>query len=231
LCQRAENEFVGARCGIMDQFISVHANKNHALSLDCRTLEFQQVPIPASVHLVICNTMVRHSVAAGKYNERRAECETAARFFGEQVPGVRTLRDVTPLDFEKFGGQLPEVIQKRCRHVLTENSRVLEAANALQSGDVQLFGRLMESSHASLRDDFEVSCEELELMVGFARQIQGLYGARMTGGGFGGCTINLVEEDQVEAFRTNVCAGYESATGRTPEIYISQAVDGAGRLA
>jgi galactokinase len=230
-CQRAENEFVGARCGIMDQFISVHANRNHALSLDCRTLEFRQLPIPAGVQLVICNTMVRHSVAAGKYNERRAECEAAARFFGEHVPGVRTLRDVTPADFEKFGGQLPAVIQKRCRHVLTENSRVLQAANALQSGNIHLFGRLMASSHASLRDDFEVSCEELELMVGLARQNRGLYGARMTGGGFGGCTINVVQEDQVEAFRTNVCAGYEGATGRTPEIYISPAVDGAGRLA
>ncbi len=230
LCQRAENEFVGARCGIMDQFISVHANKNHALSLDCRTLEFRRLPIPTGVQLVICNTMVRHSVAAGKYNERRAECEAAARFFGEHVQGVRTLRDVTLADFEKFGGQLPEVIQRRCRHVLTENSRVLEAAKALQSGDVQLFGRLMESSHASLRDDFEVSCKELELMVGLARQHKGLYGARMTGGGFGGCTINLVKEDQAEGFRTIVAAEYERATGRAPEIYISAAAGGAGKV-
>jgi galactokinase len=231
LCQRAENEFVGARCGIMDQFISVHGKRNHALRLDCRTLEFQQLPIPSDVRLVICNTMVRHSVAAGEYNRRRAECETGARFFGERVPGAKTLRDVTPADFEEFGGQLPPVIQKRCRHVLTENSRVLQAAEALKSGDLRQFGRLMESSHASLRDDFEVSCEELDLMVRLAQQNEGVYGARMTGGGFGGCTINLVQEENVEELRTKVAAAYERATGRVPEIYVSAAADGAGRLA
>ena len=230
LCQRAENEFVGARCGIMDQFISVHGKKNHALRLDCRTLEFQQLPIPSGVRLVICNTMVRHSVAAGKYNERRAECETAARFFAERVRGARTLRDVATADFEKFGGRLPEAIRKRCRHVLSENLRVLRAAEALQSGDVHVFGRLMGSSHDSLRDDFEVSCEELDLMVRLAEQNKGVYGARMTGGGFGGCTINLVHEDHVEAFQRNVTAGYESVTGRVPEIYVSPAANGAGRL-
>jgi galactokinase len=231
LCQRAENEFVGARCGIMDQFVSVYGERDHALRLDCRTLEFRQLPIPADVRLVICNTMVRHSVAAGEYNKRRAECETAARFFAERVSGARSLRDVTTADFEKFGTQLPEVIRKRCRHVLTENSRVLQAAEALQSGDLRLFGRLMRSSHASLRDDFQVSCEELDLMVRLAQQNQGVYGARMTGGGFGGCTINLVQKDHVEGFQANVAAGYESATGRVPEIYVSPAADGAGRLA
>jgi galactokinase len=231
LCQRAENEFVGARCGIMDQFISVHGKQNHALRLDCRTLEFRQRSIPADVRLVICNTMVRHSVAAGKYNERRAECETAARFFAERVPGARTLRDVTVADFEKLGGQLPEVIRRRCRHVLSENLLVLQAAEALELGDLHLFGRLMGNSHASLRDDFEVSCEELDLMVRLAQQNNGVYGARMTGGGFGGCTINLVQKDHVEAFQRNVAAGYESATGRAPEIYISPAADGACRLA
>jgi len=231
LCQRAENEFVGARCGIMDQFVSVHGKRNHALRLDCRTLEFRQLPIPSGMRLVICNTMVRHSVAAGEYNKRRAECETAARYFAERMPGARTLRDVTPADFEKFGRELPEVIRRRCRHVLRENSRVLQAADALQSGDVDLLGRLMESSHASLRDDFEVTCEELDLMVRLARENPGVYGARMTGGGFGGCTINLVQEAHVEEFRAKVAAGYERATGRVPEIYISSAADGASRLA
>jgi galactokinase len=231
LCQRAENEFVGARCGIMDQFIAVHGKKNHAMRLDCRTLDFQQMSIAAGVRLAICNTMVRHSVAAGEYNKRRAECETAARFFAERVPGTRTLRDVTPADFEKYGGELPEGIRRRCRHVLSENARVLRAAEALQSGDLDLLGRLMESSHASLRDDFEVSCGELDLMVRLARQNPGVYGVRMTGGGFGGCTINLVEEDQAEGFRANVAAAYERATARVAEIYISPAADGAGRLA
>jgi len=230
LCQRAENEFVGARCGIMDQFISVHGKKNHALCLDCRTLEYRQLAIPADLRLVICNTMVRHSVAAGEYNQRRAECEAAARFFAERVPGAKFLRDVASADFEKFGGQLAEVIRKRCRHVVTENTRVLQAAKALASGDVEGFGQLMARSHASLRDDFEVTCEELNLMVRLAEQNKGVYGARMTGGGFGGCTINLVQKDHLETFQRTVAAEYESATGRAPEIYISPAADGADRL-
>ncbi len=230
-CQQAENEFVGARCGIMDQFVSVHGKKNHALRLDCRTLECRQLAIPSGLRLVICNTMVRHSVAAGEYNKRRAECETAARYFAERVPGARTLRDVSEADFERFGGDLPEVIRKRCRHVLQENSRVLQAADALRSGDMDLLGRLMESSHASLRDDFEVSCEELDLMVRLAGENSGVHGARMTGGGFGGCTINVVQETYVEEFRAKVATGYERATGRLPEIYVSSAADGAGRLA
>src|SRR5215469_5489264 len=194
LSQQAENEFVGARCGIMDQFISVHGKRNHALRLDCRTLEYRLLPIPPDVRLVICNTMVRHSLAAGEYNERRAECEAGAKFFAERVPGVKTLRDVTLEDFERYASQMPEVIRKRCHHILTENLRVLQAAEALQAGDLKLFGRLMGGSHVSLRVDFEVSCEELDLMVELAGQNPGVFGARMTGGGFGGCTINLVEE-------------------------------------
>jgi galactokinase len=231
LCQQAENEFVGARCGIMDQFISVHGRKNHALRLDCRTLEYDLLPIPADVRLVICNTQVRHQLAAGEYNQRRAECEAAARYFAERVPGVKSLRDVTMEDFHQFGGELPELIRKRCRHVLSENLRVLQAAQALEANDLGLFGRLMAGSHASLRDDFEVSCEELDLMVRLAEGEKGVYGARMTGGGFGGCTINLVQENQVAEFKRNVSKGYEHETGRVPEIYISSAADGASRLA
>ena len=231
LCQQAENEFVGARCGIMDQFISVHGKKYHALRLDCRSLEYRLFPIPTDVRLVICNTMVRHSLSGGEYNVRRAECESAARFFADRIPGVRSLRDVTLADFEKYGGAMPEVIRKRCRHILTENARVLLAAEALETGDLNLFGKLMGESHASLRDDFEVSCEELDVMVEVAGKNEGVYGARMTGGGFGGCTINLVREAHVESFRKNVSAGYEHATGLIPEIYISSAADGAGRLA
>src|SRR5215471_1675331 len=230
LSQQAENEFVGARCGIMDQFISVHGKRNHALRLDCRTLEYRLLPIPPNLRLVICNTMVRHSLAAGEYNERRAECEAGAKFFAERVPGVKSLRDVTLEDFEKYASQMPEAIRKRCHHILTENLRVLQAAEALQAGDLKLFGRLMGGSHVSLRDDFEVSCEELDLMVELAGENTGVFGARMTGGGFGGCTINLVEENQAEAFKKNVASGYEKATGRAPEVYVSSAADGAGRI-
>jgi len=231
LCQRAENEFVGARCGIMDPFVSVHGKKNHALRLDCRTLEYELLPIPANVRLVICNTMVKHALSGGEYNTRRSECESAAHFFAERMPAVKSLRDVTLKDFEKFGTEMPERIQKRCRHVLTENERVGLAAEALRSGDLVLCGKLMAASHASLRDDFEVSCGELDLMIELAQRSPGLYGARMTGGGFGGCTINLVEEKQVENFRERMAAGYEREVGRAPEIYISAPADGAGLVA
>lgn len=231
LCQQAENEFIGARCGIMDQFISVHGKKNHALRLDCRTLESRLLPIPADTSLVICNTMVRHSHAAGKYNDRRKECELGAHFFSQWIPNVRSLRDVTMKDFERFAGQLPEQIKKRCRHVLTENMRVLQASDALEQGDLKLFGRLMGSSHASLRDDFEVSSRELDLMVELAGGQPGVYGARMTGGGFGGCTINLVQEKNASQFKEQIIKAYKVRMGREPEVYISSAAGGASRLA
>jgi len=231
LCQQAENEFVGARCGIMDQFISVQGKKDHALLLDCRTLAYQLLPIPPEVSVVICNTMVRHSHSASGYNQRRAECEAATQFFSERLPGVKALRDVSAEDFEKLGGELPEVIRKRARHVVTENARVLKAGEALAASDVKRFGTLMKESHASLRDDFEVSCEEVDVMVRLAEENPGVYGSRMTGGGFGGCTINLVESTFVEQFKSKVLARYEKTTGRAAEIYVSSAADGAGRLA
>jgi galactokinase len=230
LCQQAENEFVGARCGIMDQFVCVHGQKDHALQLDCRSLEYRLFAVPPEVHLVICNTMVRHSLAAGEYNQRREECEAAARYFSERLPGVRALRDVTIENLAELGAQLPERIQKRARHVISEDARVLQAAEALQSKDLARFGKLMADSHASLRDDFEVSSEELDLMVRLAEQSDGVYGARMTGGGFGGCAIALVEADHVERFKTRVSAEYERIAGRAPELYVSSAANGAGRL-
>lgn len=231
LCQRAENEFVGARCGIMDQFVSVHGKKDHALLLDCRSLEYRHQPILEDVRLVICNTMVRHSVAGGEYNQRRRECEEAAEFFARVVPGAKALRDISLAVFEKHGAALPAVVQKRCRHVITENARVIEAGEALTRRDLQRFGELMRESHTSLRDDFRVSCAELDIMVELATQLDGVYGARMTGGGFGGCTINLVKSQKVETFKNHVVAGYEKATGRHPEIYVCTAGDGVRVLA
>jgi galactokinase len=230
LCQRAENEFVGARCGIMDQFVSVHGHKDHALLLDCRSLENQQVPIPENVRLLISNTMVRHSLAGGEYNLRRKECEAGAHFFAEKKADVKALRDVSLEDFQKWQVEIPEMIRKRCRHVISENARVIKAVEALGKKDVILFGKLMIESHASLRDDFEVSCEELDLMVDLAGKIEGVYGARMTGGGFGGCTINLVKSEAVEEFQAKVAEGYERATGRKPEIYVCMAADGVKRV-
>lgn len=231
LCQHAENEFVGARCGIMDQFVSVHGREDHALQLDCRSLEYRLLRVPPEVRLVICNTMVRHSLAAGEYNLRRAECEAATRYFSKWLPGVNALRDVTMEDFMQFGAQLPKEIRKRARHVISENARVLQAAEALATKDLHLFGNLMGRSHASLRDDFEVSCEELDIMVRLAEQNDGVYGARMTGGGFGGCTINLVQADHVQRFKTRIAREYERAAGSAPEIYVSSAADGAKSLA
>jgi galactokinase len=231
LCQRAENDFVGARCGIMDQFVSVHGKKDQALLLDCRSLEYRHQPILEDVRLVICNTMVRHSVAGGEYNQRRRECEMAAEFFARVVPGAKALRDVSLEDFEKHGAALPDIVQKRSRHVITEDARVIEAGEALTQCNLQRFGELMRESHTSLRDDFQVSCAELDIMVELAMQVDGVYGARMTGGGFGGCTINLVESQKVETFKNCVMAGYEKATGRRAEIYVCTAGDGVSVLA
>jgi galactokinase len=229
LCQRAENEFVGARCGIMDQFVSVHGLRDHALLLDCRNLEYSHQPLPENVRLVICNTMVRHSLAGGEYNRRRQECEAGARFFAERRTGVKALRDVSLEEFQKYAGALPEAIRKRCRHVIGENARVVEAAESLRRHDLVRFGQLMAESHASLRDDFEVSCRELDVMVDLARGADGVYGARMTGGGFGGCTVNLVERENVDEFKAKIEAGYEQAIGQRPEVYVCTASDGVRR--
>ncbi len=231
LCQQAENEFVGARCGIMDQFVASHGRRGQALLLDCRSLEYRQLPLPPDVALAICNTMVKHSIAKGEYNQRRAECEAGVRTLSKRLPQVRALRDVTVEDLETYGQELPNVVMRRCRHVIGENVRVLHAAAALELGDLQAFGSLMLESHRSLRDDFEVSCAELDLMVELAGRAEGVYGTRMTGGGFGGCTIALVRSGCVEAFQRMVREGYERSTGRKPEIYICSAADGVGQVA
>jgi galactokinase len=230
LCQQAENEFVGARCGIMDQFVASHGKCGQALLLDCRSLEYRLLPLPGDAALAICNTMVKHSIAKGEYNQRRAECEAGVRGLSRYLPNTRALRDVTPQDLETYGRELPETIRRRCRHVVNENARVLEAAIALERGDLQAFGSLMLASHRSLRDDFEVSCPELDLMVKLAEQAEGVYGTRMTGGGFGGCTVALVQAACVEAFQRTVQEGYERSTGCKPEIYICSAADGVGRV-
>lgn len=230
LCQRAENEFVGARCGIMDQFIASHGRRGMALLLDCRSLEYRLLPLPEEARLVICNTMVRHSLAAGEYNKRRSECEQGVQILARHLPGVRALRDVMPADFETLSHELPEKVMRRCRHVIAENARVVEAADVLERGNLEEFGNLMSQSHQSLRDDFEVSCPELDRMVELAEKVEGVYGARMTGGGFGGCTVNLVRADCVDTFKTEVSKGYERATRSMPEIYVCSAADGVTQV-
>ena len=230
LAQRAENEFVGMWCGIMDQFISCHAMAGHALMLDCRSLEFRMAPLPAGVRMVVGNTMIRHELAGGEYNRRRADCQEGVRHMTRILPQIHALRDVTIAELEHYGRSLPDTIFRRCRHVITENIRVEQAAVALKQADLATFGRLMAESHASLRDDYEVSCKELDTMVDIAARQPGVIGSRMTGGGFGGCTINLVREDRVTEFCEKVSRAYNEATGKEPVIYVTNAASGAGEV-
>jgi galactokinase len=230
LCQRAENEFVGARCGIMDQFVSCQGRAGNALLLDCRSLEFEPVKLPAGVQLVICNTMVKHELGSGEYNARRAECEEGVRALRAVLPEIRALRDVTLAQMEKHRGILDPKVFTRCRHVVTENERVLKAVEAFNRGDIKALAPLMQESHRSLRDDFQVSCMELDLMVEIAVAQPGVLGARMTGGGFGGCTINLVEDAAVDEFKQNESAQYFLRTGLSPEIYVTSASGGAQQV-
>lgn len=230
LCQAAEHEYVGTQCGIMDQFAVSFGAVGQGLLLDCRSLEYHLLPIPKNLSLVICNSMVRHELASGEYNRRRADCETGVKLLQQYLPGARSLRDVEVEDLEKHRDQLPMPIYRRCRHVISENQRVLAAARALQSQDADRFGHLMYRSHASLRDDYQVSCRELDLLVDLASSSPGVYGARMTGGGFGGCTVNLVKSDCAAAFKTHVAQAYAQATGITPEIYVCEPARGARAL-
>jgi galactokinase len=230
LCQKAENEFVGARCGIMDQFIACHGKASFVLLLDCRSLDFQMARLPAGVQLFICNTMVKHELASGEYNRRRAECEEGVRALSMVLPEIRALRDVTLAQLENHGSLLDPKVYSRCRHVITENDRAQEAIRALYARNLTAFGRLMRESHRSLRDDYEVSCKELDFMVEIASAQPGVIGARMTGGGFGGCTINLVESSAVEVFKNNVAARYLAQTGLKPEIYVSPPADGVQQV-
>jgi len=228
VCQTAENAFVGMRCGIMDQFASVFGKVGHALLLDCRSLEARPVPLPNDISLVICNSGVHHALAGSEYNARRADCEEGVRQLAKHLPGIAALRDVTLPQIEELAGSLPSRIARRCRHVVHENARVLEVADALQARDLQKVCALLNASHVSLRDDYEVSCRELDVLVDLAADTAGVHGARITGGGFGGCTVNLVQKDRVDAFADAVTQGYERATGRRPAIYVCEAVNGAG---
>jgi galactokinase len=223
LCQRAENEFVGARVGIMDQFASCFGNAHHAILLDCRSLDYKLLPLPDGVTMVICNTMVRHGHSGGEYNERRAQCEEGVRILKQFYPTIKALRDVTPAQLESHRGDLHDLIYRRCHHIVSENERVLSTGAALQSGDLIRVGACMAESHLSMRDDYEISCRELDIMVDLAKERSGVIGCRMTGGGFGGCTINLVRTASVEQFKTEIRSAYHQATGIEPDIYVSTA--------
>lgn len=228
LGQRAENQYVGVNCGIMDQFASACGVKDHLLFLDCRSLDWQAIPLPGQVAIVIANTNVRRALAGSAYNDRRAACEEAVRILREYLPGILSLRDVSLQDFNSLAHHLPELVEKRARHIVEEIDRTRLAGNILADNDIVRFGRLMNECHISLRDLYQVSCPELDAMVETAWSLPGCYGARLTGAGFGGCTVNLVAQDAVVTFSRELAQGYKRKTSLKPEVYICHAADGAG---
>ena len=221
LARRAENRFVGVQCGVMDQFVAALGEHGKALFIDCRTNEHRLVELPRDHRVVIVNTMKSRDLASSAYNERRGQCMEAIRVIGRHEAGVTALRDVTPELLVKHWSELQPVIQRRARHVVTENQRVLESLELLGHGDVEGFGGLMYDSHESLRHDYEVSCRELDVLVDATLDMRGVAGARMTGAGFGGCTVNLVEDGYVEGFTQSIAERYFKATAKRAEVYLA----------
>lgn len=228
LCQRAENTFVGMNCGIMDQFISMMGQKDHALFLDCRSLEYRLIPLKLGEYrIVICHSGIKHSLVDSEYNKRRRECETGVAALSRRFPQIKSLRDATLVELEVCRNELDSVVYNRCRHVITENHRVLQSIDSLNRNDLKTLGRLINESHDSLRDDYQVSCSEIDLLVEFARNFKGVLGSRITGGGFGGCTVNLILNSVIEDFSIQLTDYYQKATGITPQLYISTPSAGA----
>jgi galactokinase len=227
LSRRAENEFVGVPCGIMDQFISALGRKEHALFLDCRDLSYRHVPLRGDVKIVVCNSGVKRALAQSEYEVRLKQCRQSVAQLRTKGLAVNSLRDVEPVDLETGRDVLSEILLRRARHVVTENQRTREAVTVLEGGDLERFGELMNASHVSLRDDYEVSSKELDTLVELAWKQPGTLGARMTGAGFGGCTVNLVRAEAAGAFAEAVAEGYQRALGLKAEIYVCEASDGA----
>ena len=230
LGQKAENQYVGVNCGIMDQFASACGVENKLLLLDCRSLNWETVPLPENISIVIADTTIRRKLTSGEYNKRRSACEEAVRLLRMKSPEIRSLRDVSVEQFNRFAQELPDGIGKRARHVVEEIERSKQAQVLLEVGDIRSFGRLMNECHISLRDLYEVSCPELNIMTSIAQSIESCYGARLTGAGFGGCTVNLVERENVDEFVQSLSRGYTIETNLQPEIYITQASKGAELL-
>lgn len=226
-CQEAENRYVGVNCGLMDQFACANGVKDHAVLLDTRTLESTPVPLPEDAAIVIADSGVRRVLSDSSYNERRSDCETAVRLLKPGYPGIRSLRDVTPTQLDASKDLLPAVVYKRARHVVTEVARVQEALGRLQNNDARGFGELMLETHASLRDDYEVSTPELDALVEIAMELPGCLGARLTGAGFGGCTVNLVQNRNVPGFIRKLKKSYLARTGKKAEVFACHATQGA----
>jgi galactokinase len=225
LCQRAENAWVGLASGLMDQLACVRGRAGHALLLDCRSLDSEWVPIPDRVAIVVLDTGTRRELETSAYNDRRRECEAAARALG-----VESLRDVSESDLRSRSTALVDMVARRARHVITENERTIAAADALRAGDAERVGRLMNESHRSLREDFEVSSEALDTMADAAQTAEGCFGARLTGGGFAGCAVALVERTATPAFERAVAEAYRERTGLPCEVYVCRASDGVSVL-
>jgi len=230
VCQRAERNFVGMPCGIMDQYISVFGRENSAVEIDCRSLEHRDVQLPAGITFLATNTMVKHELAGSAYRERVRECAAAVEGIKQQFPDVASLRDVSVAQFESAAHLLPDVVRRRARHVVTEDNRVERFVDASAHGDLALMGKLLVESHRSLQHDYEVSCEELDFLVDKALGIDGVMGARMTGGGFGGCTVTMLRPDAVSRFRQEIIGAYEWKYGLKPTVYSCNPSDGAGEV-
>jgi galactokinase len=228
VCLKAEVNYVGVNCGIMDQFTSACGVKDRLLHLDCRSLEWTPLPLPQKTIIVVADTAIRRSLTDSAYNERHASCEEAVRILQGFLPDIYALRDVSLEQFQVYADRLPPLVAKRARHVVEEIARMEQVPGLLGKNDAAGFGELMNLCHASLRDLYEVSCPELDTMAALARTLPGCYGARLTGAGFGGCTVNLVDAALAASFVTQLPAGYEQATGLHPEVFICRAVDGAG---
>ncbi|GAB4567557.1 MAG: galactokinase [Anaerolineae bacterium] len=229
-CQQAEHEFAGVPCGIMDQFISALGRADHVLLIDCRDLSYQHVPVPSAARIVVADTGVRRALAGSEYRVRRAQCEEAVERLRAVLPGIRALRDVSVEELDRHQDLLPEAVLKRARHVVTENQRVMDTVEALRQGDLARVGELLKASHRSLRDDYEVSSPELDAMVEAAVTVPGCYGARLTGAGFGGCTVSLVAEEAVDDFVRHLTQAYRERTGREAAVYVTPAADGVRLL-
>ncbi len=227
LCRKAENDFVGVKCGIMDQFSSIYGRKGRCLFLDCLSLDYERIVFPDGFKIVVCDTGARHRLSASSYNRRRRECEEGVKRLRKYLPGIEFLRDATVSDLRKYGKHLPEAVRKRCLHVVEENRRTELAARKLAAGDLKGFGRLLDQSHRSSRDLFECSTPELDFLVEEARKLKGVAGARLTGAGFGGCTVNLVEEGSVAGFKKKVADAYRGRFGQDPKIYVCRTAPGA----
>jgi galactokinase len=227
LGQRAENKYVGVNCGLMDQFASSCGVKGHCLYFDTRSLEWEPVPLPEGTAIVIADSTVRRSLTTSAYNERRAACEKAVELLRQYKPEIRSLRDISTVEFAAYSEFLPAEIRRRAEHVVKEIARVEDAARALKRGDAPLFGGMMYSGHTSLRDLYEVSRPELDTLVNISRNLPGCYGARLTGAGFGGCTVNLVEQAQADAFIHGLAVEYKQQTGLEAQVYLCKASAGA----